>query len=195
MNKAITVIKTTLILFLITSAAALLLAFVNDKTAPLIAENAGAKQQAALKTVMPSAAKFEQTQADEKITAAAAENGCEINGIYIAKNESGNDCGICTIITGSGYDSGLQLAVGVDRDLKVTAIEIISSNETPGLGQKASNDDFKKQFEGKSGSLSVVKSGASDSQINAISGATLTSNGVAKIVNTALKAAEIKEGK
>ena len=193
MKKAATITKTTIILFLITSVSALLLAFVNEKTAPIIEQNESVKRSEALKAVMPDASDFEEIAIDDELTNIAAEYGCEINNVYSAKNSGGEDCGVCSIITGSGYDSGIQLAVGVNKDLEVTDIQIITSNETPGLGQNASKPEFKNQYQGKKGTLEVVKSGASDNQINAISGATLTSNGITKIVNTALQIAQTKE--
>lgn len=194
MKKTAVIIKTTLILFLITSVSALLLAFVNEKTAPLIEQNASIKQSNALKAVMPDAADFEEVNIDNTLKDTASEYKCEINNVYLAKNSSGEKVGVCSILTTSGYDSGLQIAVGVDGDMKVTDIQIIASNETPGLGQNASKSEFKDQYKGKGAELSVVKSGANENQINAISGATLTSNGVTRIVNTALKIAEIKGG-
>lgn len=195
MKKAAIVIKTTLILFIITSVSALLLAFVNEKTAPLIAANELKSQQEALKKVMPDAAEFEEYEVDDALNEAVSEYNCEINGVYAAKTSDNKNAGMCAILTGSGYDSGLQIAVGVDSEHKVTGIEIISSNETPGLGQNASKEDFKSQYKGKTDGIEVVKSAAGDNQINAISGATLTSNGVTRIVNAALKIAGIKEGK
>ena len=68
-------------------------------------------------------------------------------------------------------------------------------SETPGLGAKASEDEFKNQFTGKSGELQVVKSGAKDNQIQAISGAAITSKAVTEGINNALKAAEAIKGK
>ena len=67
MKKAAIVIKTTLILFIITSVSALLLAFVNEKTAPLIAANELKSQQEALKKVMPDAAEFEEYELDDAL--------------------------------------------------------------------------------------------------------------------------------
>jgi electron transport complex protein RnfG len=194
MNKTITIIKTTVILFIITSVSALLLAFVNEQTAPLIKQNESIKQSNALKAVMPDAADFEESEIDSQLESVSNEYGCEINNVYIAKDSSGAPVGVCSIITGNGYDSGMQIAVGVDSDLNVTDLQIIASNETPGLGQNASKPEFKDQYKGKTGNISVVKSGAGENQINAISGATLTSEGVTRIVNAALKIAQIKGG-
>lgn len=189
MKKASVIIKTTLILFLITSVSALLLAFVNDKTAPIIAVNESINRQNALKKVI-NAETFEDIELTDDLKSIAKKYGCELNGVYSAKDADGKSVGICSILSGSGYDSGLQIAVGADSEQKASGIEIISSNETPGLGQNASKPAFREQFIGKKAGIGVVKSGADDTQINALSGATLTSNGVTRIVNAALEIAQ-----
>ena len=104
---------------------------------------------------------------------------------------------MCAIVETKGYDAGLKSAVGVDRDGRVTGVEIISHKETPGLGANAEKEEFRSQFTGKSGEIAVVKSGAGENEINAISGATMTSNGVARSVNAVIAIAEavLKERK
>lgn len=189
MKKASVIIKTSLILFLITAISALLLAFVNDKTAPIIAVNEEANRQKALKTVI-DAETFENAEITDDLKSIAEKYGCELNGVYTAKDADGNKIGVCSILTGSGYAGGLQIAVGADKEAKASGIEIITSGETPGLGQNASKPAFKDRFKGKSAGISVVKSGANDTQINALSGATLTSEGVTRIVNAALEIAQ-----
>lgn len=188
MKKVGIIIKTTLILFLITSVSALLLAFVNDKTAPIIAENDAINKQNALKKVI-EAERFEEIEINSDFSAIAYKYGCEIDGVYIAKDADGNKAGVCSILTGNGYSSGLQVAVGADTEARATAIEIIASSETPGLGQNASKPAFTEQFKGMNAGIGVVKSGANDTQINALSGATLTSEGVTRLVNAALEIA------
>ena len=189
MKKASVIIKTSLILFLITAISALLLAFVNDTTAPIIAVNEEANRQKALKTVI-DAETFENAEITDDLKSIAEKYGCELNGVYTAKDADGNKIGVCSILTGSGYAGGLQIAVGADKEAKASGIEIITSGETPGLGQNASKPAFKDRFKGKSAGISVVKSGANDTQINALSGATLTSEGVTRIVNAALEIAQ-----
>lgn len=176
-------IKVGVILFLITAISAALLAFVNGKTAPLIEKNSLAKEQTALKAVMSNAAEFEETDVD-------ADNDA-LKKAFIAKDADGKSIGVCVITETTGYDVGIQTVTGVDADLKVTGVEIISMNETPGLGAKASEESFRSQYIGKSGEIGVSKNGASDTEIQAISGATKTSNGVTEGVNIALKTAEI----
>ena len=194
MKKIAEIIKTTLILFLITSISALLLAFVNEKTAPIIAKNEVEKQTQALRTIMSDAADFKEISISDEMDKLAYDKNCEVNGVYEALSDNGEVIGICSIITGSGYESGLNIAVGVNKEMQVSDIQIISSSETPGLGQNASKAEFKEQYKGKSGGLSVVKSGAKDNEINAISGATLTSNGVTEIVNLAVEIAKVNGG-
>lgn len=184
------IIKIGVILFLITAVSAALLAFVNGKTAPLIEKNALAKEQAALKTVMPEAASFEETSID--CTAVIGiDDSNTINKIYSAKSSGGETIGVCVITQTTGYDIGIQTVTGVNADLEVTGIDIIAMNETPGLGAKAADESFKSQYAGKSGEIGVSKNSASDTQIQAISGATKTSNGVTRGVNIAIKAAEM----
>ena len=71
-------------------------------------------------------------------------------------------------------------------DGKVTGVKIISSNETPGLGQNAAKPEFLNQYIGKEFEIGV----AGDNEINAISGATMTSDGVTGAVNTLLEIAK-----
>ena len=167
--------------------AALLLAFVNMKTAPLIEINNQKKVTDALNAVMPEAADFEDIEIKDDT----------VQSLYTAKDAQGNTIGVCGVAVTKGYDAGLTTAVGVDTEGKVTAIEIISHNETPGLGANAAKPEFKEQFKGKSAGIEISKTGARDNEIDAMSGATLTSRGVTNGVNAVLDmAAEIlKEGK
>lgn len=182
------IVKTGVILFLITALSAALLAFVNGKTAPLIEKNSLEKEQEAMKAVMPDAAEFNEVEIKDEI-AAFADKG-EINKAYTALDESGAVIGACIITETTGYDKGIQVVTGVGIDLRVYGIEIIAMNETPGLGAKASEESFRDQYKGKSGTIGVSKSGADDESIQAISGATKTSNGVTNGVNMALRTAE-----
>ena len=88
------------------------------------------------------------------------------------------------------------MIVGVDNDLKVTGVEIISQSETAGLGAKCTEDGFKAQFVGKTENIAVTKNGAKDNEIDAITSATITSKAVTKGVNDAISVVkEAKEGK
>lgn len=183
------IIKIGVILFAITAISAALLAFVNGKTAPLIEKNSIAKEQDALRAVMPGAADFEETSIDS--TDIGIDDTNLLNGIYLARDTASNVIGVCVITETTGYDKGIQTVTGVDKDLKVTGVEIISMNETPGLGAKAAEESFRSQYIGKSDEVGVSKNSASDTEIQAISGATKTSNGVTEGVNIAIKTAGV----
>ena len=80
--------------------------------------------------------------------------------------------------------------VGISKDGKITGVEIGNHSETPGLGSKATEPMFKNQYVDKDvlNSLLVVKGSTNnDNEISAISGATITSNGVTNGVNAAMK--------
>ena len=133
---------------------------------------------------MSAAEKFEMVDNEFNV------EDCTVDRVYKAKDSSGKVVGVCTIIETKGYDSGLKSAVGVDSEGKVTGVEIISHKETPGLGANAEKEEFRSQYVGKPGKISVVKSNADKNEINAISGATMTSNGVTRSVNGALEIAK-----
>ena len=186
MSKVKETIKISIILFLITAISAALLAFVNQKTAPMIEQNEQKKISDALKLVMSDATDFEKSELPDTADKITENYGTDIIEFYIAKDSDGNDVGICAITETKGYSSGLRCAVGVDKNGEVTGVEIISHNETPGLGANAEKEEFRSQYAGKKDEISVVKNNASDNEINAISGATLTSRGVTSNVNTVI---------
>lgn len=184
------IVKIGVILFLITALAAALLAFVNAKTAPLIAQNSIIKEQTAMKAVLPEAASFEDVKISEELAAAAQGKG-ELTKAYTALDSEGNVNGVCVITETTGYDIGIQTVTGIGADLTVAGIDIIAMNETPGLGAKAAEEGFREQYSGKNGEIGVSKSATDDTHIQAISGATKTSDGVTNGVNIALRAAKI----
>ena len=185
------IIKVGVILFVITAVLAGLLAFVNAKTKPLIEQNAIAAEQEAMKTVMPDAASFEEIELTDNLISIAEESGGEISKVVVAKDGSGEEIGVCVKTVTTGYDVGIEAVTGISKDLVVTGVDIISMNETPGLGANAKKPEFRAQYEGKTGEIKVVKTTAGDDSIQAIAGATKSSNGVTKGVNIALSAAQI----
>ena len=182
-------IKTGVILFVITAVLAALLGFVNGKTAPIIEQNDLIKKQDAMRAVLPDAADFTEAEMTDEIAALSGSD--EIKEVYTALDESGKAIGACVITETSGYDIGINTVTGIDAELSVSGVEITSMKETPGLGAKASDKSFRDQYKGKKYEIGVSKTGADDTSIAAISGATKTSNGVTRGVNLALKTAEI----
>lgn len=97
------------------------------------------------------------------------------------------------IQTGPGLWGEITAGVGFESDLgSFTGIEVIDQNETPGLGGRIDEAWFKEQFKGKRPPLSPVPEGdqASDSQFQAITGATYSTGGIQNIVNAAREYAQ-----
>ncbi len=88
----------------------------------------------------------------------------------------------------SGYNkNGLDLLVAMNEDGSVKGVEIVSISETPGLGTKVDNSEFLSSFSGADSEVTIVKKTPSaNGEIEAVTGATYSSKGVAAAVNTAL---------
>lgn len=176
------IIKTAVILFLITGIAALILAVVNNFTAPIIAENSAKKQAAAMQNVLKDA-EFSEENLAENV------DDPDISEIYKAQKD-GSAAGYVVMVNPNGYNGAISMVVGIDAEGKVSGIDIISQSETAGLGANCVKDEFKDQFVGKSGEISVVKNDPKDNEIDAITSATITSKAVTSGVNKALAAVE-----
>ncbi|WP_300369112.1 FMN-binding protein [Brachyspira sp.] len=111
---------------------------------------------------------------------------------YVGKKADGTIVGYAMLSSAGGYNGQNKVLVGFDADItKITAIVVTEQAETPGLGAKIIEPAFRDQFKDKSSvvSLTVVKGikpeEAQDSQIAAISGATISSASVVTAVNSA----------
>ncbi len=112
----------------------------------------------------------------------------EINSVKKAVDESGNGIGYVVQVTSGGYSDKIVFTVGITNEASVNGISLISINETPGLGMNAEKV-LVPQFANKAAAqFTVTKNGASsDSEIQAISGATITSKAVTNGVNAAVE--------
>ena len=181
-NKTVTdVIKVAVILFVITAVAAAILAYVNKVTAPVIAENDKKAQEEAMRNVLPDGTIF------GKMEFSGDENTSVIEA-YLS------DAGYAVKVAPNGYGGPISMMVGVNENLEVTGIKIISQSETAGLGAKCTDSRFKAQFIGKTENITVTKNGAKENEIDAISSATITSKAVTKGVNDAIAIAKDAKG-
>lgn len=91
-------------------------------------------------------------------------------------------------IIADGYNKGgLDLLVSMNTDGSVKGIEVVSITDTPGLGTNVNDTAFLSCFEGVTDNAVIVKkTPASDNEIEAVTGATYSSKGVAAAVNTAI---------
>ena len=199
-----TIIKDAMILTLITLVAGGVLGLVYEITKDPIAKQQEMAKQEAYKSVFEDADSFEVCveEGDEELAAYLVENGFEaqtINEVMEAKDASGETLGYAiNLTTSEGYGGDITFSMGVREDGTLNGISILTIGETAGLGMNATKDEFKNQFQDKQAeAFEVTKTGAAaDNQINAISGATITSNAVTKGVNFGLCAFEyVKEGK
>ncbi|MFR3727881.1 FMN-binding protein [Lacrimispora sp.] len=190
------IIKDALILFTITVVSGLMLGGVHEITKDIIERAAIAANAEANQAVFPEAADFKP---DDKLTEAVGSSNAElpsedygnvgIDQAFAAVDESGGLLGYTIICySNDSYSGTVKLLVGINADKSLKAIEVLEINDTPGLGQLAKEPAFTEQFAGKSAeALTVTKSGnGGDAEINAISGATITSRAVTNAVNAAL---------
>ncbi|MCL5773081.1 MAG: FMN-binding protein, partial [Firmicutes bacterium] len=91
---------------------------------------------------------------------------------------------------GEGYSSIIKMLVGLTTDYKIKGVTILSQQETPGLGDRASKPDFLNQFPGKGVEQLKVLKGIpqGDDHITAITGATITSRAVTEGVEKSIQA-------
>ena len=176
------IVRTGGSLLVIAAVAAAALGGVNAATADKIAERNAQTKQEAMQSVLPSASSF-----DTEVTVGAPIGEKDVLDTYSEGLDGSNTAGYAFSVTTSGFSSGLNLMIGIDKDGTVTGVKVVKHSETPGLGANAENV-LSPQFPGKSGKLTVIKSGtAGESEINAITDATITSNAVTTAVNDVQK--------
>ena len=170
------------VLFVICAVAALALGLTNQVTAPIIEQRNIQANNESRQVVLPEAKEFKQFknskfEGTDGLVAEVYEgiNGSELVGYTIKTLPK-------------GYGGQMEIMVGISKDGVITGINIGRMSETPGLGTKAAEPPFKDQFNQKPAKeLNIVKGKASgESQIEAISGATITSSAVTKGVNVAI---------
>lgn len=161
-------------LFVITALVAILLSLVNMLTKPTIDRLAEEKRAAAMSQVMPGADAYEAT-------------GLTGDGVIevSAATKDGQLMGYCVQVETNGFGGALQLMVGVDASNTVTGVSILSHAETLNTDK---HGWLIEQYAGRSGVIGVSKNASDDQNIQAISGATVTSKAVTRGVNSALAA-------
>ncbi len=175
-------------LFIITAVAALCLAVANTVTAPVIARNAKAAENEAMREVLPDADDFKKSDFTEGDIPDGAKSGVHIEALNVGLSGGSGIGYVVTAVSNAGYGGDIKVMVGLDNSLKVTHAKIMEASETAGLGANASKPSFIGQFDGKGGKLSVVKGKTEkDDEISAISGATITSRAVTSCINAALE--------
>ena len=201
MNK---IMKDALALTAITLVAGIALGGVYEITKDPIAHQQALKKQKACKEVFADADEFEAVELDADLVAqirkaldADGYEAQEVTEVMEAVDASDNSLGyVITVVSGEGYGGDIQFSVGIQADGTVNGISILSISETAGLGMNANTDVFKAQFADKNVDAFVVtKQGAkNDNEIDAISGATITTKAMVNGVNAGICAFEVLKG-
>ena len=165
----------TLCLLAICLVCSSLLAGVYALTKEPIAAAEQAKNDAAIKEVLPVDAVV--------IEAEMEKDGYKYN---VARNEEGKVAGYAIDVAPVGFGGPIKMKVGFNAEGVVWNVKVLSHAETPGLGAKCTEPAFSDQFkelDPKAGSLKVTKDGGS---INAITASTITSRAYASGVEEAV---------
>lgn len=162
--------KPTLILTAICLVVTLLLALTNMLTVDKIAANADKKA----------------ADSRKKVLAAEDYHPLDKEGaVYGAYDTEGRLIGVVITTQASGYGGKIDVMTGIKANGEVSGVNILAMEETPGLGAKGKEDSFLNQYKGfDQPGLAVSKDGG---EINALSGATITSRAITKAVNEAIE--------
>lgn len=170
-------------LFIIAFVCALILGFIFQKTEPIIEKQKQILLERSLQAVLE--ANYYQVQKEMPI-------------YYTAYDENKNVLGWCLPVTSRGYGGKMQLLVGLNTKHEITGIKILEHRETPGLGSKINDAEYKqaepaflKQFKNKKAEELILVKQKTDKNIQAITGATISSkavtDGVRKVAEEFLK--------
>jgi len=139
-----------------------LLLWINSYTSVVVEEMRKAKIKSILESIFPELTEFEESG--------------EIIFVY----EDSRIIGYTFVATGRGYGGPINIFVGIDPDYSIKDIEVLSHTETPGLGNKITDEPFRKQFEGLLvDDIALSRDGG---KIDAITGATISSRAVAEAI-------------
>ena len=167
---------------------AALAVFVSTKTDPIVEQRRLAENAATYQAVLPGAETFAvpdgaQKALDELDGAVYGDFGnVHIDEVIAAKDAGGNDLGTVVSVTNEdGRDAPISLSVGILPDGTLSGIVYTDLNETPGIGMKVADASFTDQFVGvKAEKLTI------GGEIDAATGATISSEAVVNAVNAAL---------
>lgn len=185
-------VRNTVVLMFITLVAGLLLGLVYEITKDPIAREQQRAKEEAYKQVFKEAEAFENLEFDLRATEKELKKqgyDATVQEAMEVLDKSGALLGyVLTVTDHEGYGGDIQFAMGIQKDGTLNGISFLSISETAGLGMKAKEPAFMDQFSNKQVEGFVyTKTGASgENEIDAISGATITTNAVTNGVNAGL---------
>jgi electron transport complex protein RnfG len=168
------ILRLGIILLLISALATGILAWVNAQTIQVINDRKIKEAADTRQAMMPDAKTFEEKKSAEDTTFV----------YYIARNDKGEVIGYNFVAAKRGYSSIIKTMVALDKDYKITSLQVIDQNETPGLGTHCLDKDFPAKFIGMNETtLKVDKDGG---QIKSITGATITTRAITNSLRDAI---------
>ncbi len=172
-----TVIRMLTALSIVGAVAGASLVFVYNYATPKIEVNVEGGTEKAIKTIFPDVGKIKQTGEKD---------------VYKIENSQGEIEGYAFLAEGNGYQGTIKLIIGVDPKIdKMMGMEVLESQETPGLGAEISSAHFRDQFIDLpvTKKIEYVKNQKleKDNQIEAITGATISSKAVVRIINNRIE--------
>ncbi len=174
-------IRMIIVLGIITLLSGGVLSILNNWAEPRIEQH---RQQ----RIIDSINQLYPGQPDHKKIASYAEN----LPIYACYDDAGETIGFAFQARGIGYADEIRLMVGLDRSLEqLTGLFVLEQTETPGLGAQITEDKFQQKFaelelSADEPSIELVDRDPSAGQVEAITGATISSEAVINIINRAL---------
>lgn len=159
-----------------TTLAGIVLGIIAFYTMPIAVENDRLRREKARKELLPSAASFQKIEGHE--------------GWFVGRDDDGEAIGYIARTSEKGYGGSIVILVGIDNDFKIMDYRIIQHNETPGLGEIAKREKFRKKLKGRGlGNMEITKRGE-EGKIEAITGATITTVAVVDALKKALEGIE-----
>lgn len=173
------VVHMILTLFIIGVISGGVLSIVNNWAAPLIAANQKAETEKAIFIVHENAKKYERINYPN-------------NEIYKVLDSENNLIGYSIANEGNGFQGKIRMMIGLTKDLsKITSIKILEQVETPGLGTRVTEQPFTQQFINLITTPKIEwvkgKAPSKPNEIQAITGATISSKSVVAIINNAIE--------
>ena len=108
----------------------------------------------------------------------------DVSAIFEVSDRDGNVCGYAVSVSPSGFGGNIDMIVGIAADGRMVGVNITSLSETPGLGSRVADSVYLSQYTGLGGDKLTL-----GVDVDAISGATISSRSVLSGVNRALAAA------
>ncbi len=180
------ILKNTAILLAITLVAAVALSYVYELTKDPIAQADQKKKAEAYQQVYTEAATFEDMEDSAARLQAFNDklDGASINEVLLAKDAAGETVGYVFSVSAKGYGGELKLALGIDKTATVVGYAVLSHSESPGFGANCVNADIRDQFIGITDA----------SEVEGISGATISSNALRRETQAAIDFVKETEG-